>query len=81
MGSQIVLESFDVAEIEEVSGIDLLQTTAPTMGSLEDAQTLIDTLWALSRALLKTGLGVQGLHKQNESLQTLLSSADEAHVH
>ena len=75
-----VLERFDEAEIDEVCGVDLSLTRAPTMTSLEDAQALVDTLWDLAKVLLQKGTRTQDLSEQKESLKTLLSAEDEEQV-
>ena len=81
MSSLRALERFDEAEIEDVCGIDLSHPQAPTMTSLQEAQSLIDTLWDLARVLLKKGSQTEGLQEQKEALKALLRSAEESDVH
>jgi len=43
-----MLEEVGFAEIEEAFGVDLSSSTPPDLASLEEAQTLIETLWSAS---------------------------------
>ncbi len=69
-----------VAEIEETYGIDLTDPTPPVPASLQAAQTLIETLWSVSRLLVSRGSAAEGEQKTRESLKQLLGSEDPASV-
>lgn len=69
-----------VAEIEEAYGIDLTDPTPPIPASLQAAQTLIETLWSVSRLLVSRGSAAEGAQKTRESLKQLLGSEDPASV-